>query len=185
MESSSSMGKEGEDWELRHDEDGFTYKILTSNKMAEAVQPPVTDRKAEERCRKLRKKNILIKLKSQYQKEIVQWELLSSTLLSMQDRANRQLQMQKEHQNLGHTALISLESSSMPPQGKEKTYGSLVDELLLQAEAQEAVINDMTYLCDVAESMCNAEQESLAQSYINLPIWSSPRKLMAGLRDDE
>lgn len=54
----------------------------------------------------------------------------------------------------------------------------------MQAEEQEAAINDMSYLCDIAEAMCNAQQELLAQSFIDLPIWSSPRKLMASLCDE-
>lgn len=54
----------------------------------------------------------------------------------------------------------------------------------LQAEAQEAVIHDVSHLCDVAEAMCYVQDEQLKQSFIDLPIWGSPRELMASLCDE-
>lgn len=54
----------------------------------------------------------------------------------------------------------------------------------LQAEAQEAIIHDVSNLCDVAEAMYNVQDEQLKQSFIDLPIWGSPRKLMASLCDE-
>ncbi|KDP46398.1 hypothetical protein JCGZ_10238 [Jatropha curcas] len=179
---------EGEEWELRHDDDGFTYKILKRQRLldpaAGAVQPSLTDPKAEERHRRQRKKNALLKLKSQYQKELDQWELLSSTLQAMEEKANQQLELQKRQQDVGKTASSSLESSLTPMEGSENACGSLIDELLSQAEAQEAVIRDVSYLCDIAEAMCSAQEEWLAQSFIDLPVWSSPRKLIASLCDE-
>ncbi|XP_002521487.2 uncharacterized protein LOC8279097 [Ricinus communis] len=187
---SASMGladNEGEEWELRH-EDGFTYNILKRQRLfdpAEAVQPPVTDPKAEERHRKQRKKKILLKLKAQYQREIDQWELLSNSLRSVQDRAYQQQQQQsRDVDQTPSSSSLSLEPTSTGVEGNENASGSLIHELLLLAEAQEAVIHDVSYLCDVAESMCNAEKEWLAQSYIDLPVWSSPRKLMQSLCDE-
>lgn len=49
----------------------------------------------------------------------------------------------------------------------------------LQVEAQAAIIHDVSNLCDVAEAMCSAQEEQLKQSFIDLPVWSSPRELMA------
>lgn len=54
----------------------------------------------------------------------------------------------------------------------------------LQAEAQEAIICDISNLCDVAEAMYSAQEEQLKQSFIDLPVWSSPRELMASLCDE-
>ncbi|KAK9290057.1 hypothetical protein L1049_008221 [Liquidambar formosana] len=53
------------------------------------------------------------------------------------------------------------------------------------AEAQEATIRDASNLCDVAEAICNAQEEHLKNSFIDLPIWASLRELMASLCDDE
>jgi hypothetical protein len=54
----------------------------------------------------------------------------------------------------------------------------------MQVEAQEAIVRDLSNLCDVAEAMCNAQEEQLKQSLIDLPIWASPPELMASLCDD-
>ncbi|XP_065878462.1 uncharacterized protein [Euphorbia lathyris] len=184
----SLEARDGEEWVLCHDDDGFTYKILKRQRLLDpstSAQPPVTDAKAEERRRKQRKKNTLLKLKSRYQKEIHQWELLSNNLRSMQDRANQQLQLQNRQQDVHQIVSLSpLESPSTDIEGSEDACGSLVDKLLSQAEAQEAIIHDVSCLCDIAESMCNTQQDLLAQSYIDLPVWSSPRELMASLCDE-
>ena len=55
---------ENEDWELRHDEDGFTYKILKRQRLLDPEQIPLSDPKAEEKHRKQQRKKILFKLKS-------------------------------------------------------------------------------------------------------------------------
>lgn len=77
---------------------------------------------------------------------------------------------------------------------KSKTGASLVeldsDNILIpwvlttQVEAQEAIVRDVSNLCDVAEAMCNAQEEQLNQSLINLPIWAAPHELIASLCDD-
>ncbi|KAJ4827552.1 hypothetical protein Tsubulata_004770 [Turnera subulata] len=61
--------------------------------------------------------------------------------------------------------------------------GPLLDELLSQAEAQELIIQDVGNLCEVAEAMCNAQQEQFVQSFIDLPVWSS-LELMEALCDE-
>ncbi|KAF2308443.1 hypothetical protein GH714_009678 [Hevea brasiliensis] len=180
----ASGAEEGDDWELRHDDDGFTYKILKRRRLLDstaAAQSPLPDPMADERHRRQRKRKILLKLKSRYQKEIDQWELLSSNLHAMQERANQQLELQTRQQDVREMASSSLGSPSTNMEGSSE---SLIDKLLSQAEEQEAVIHDVSCLCDIAEAMCNAQQEWLAQSYIDLPVWSSPRKLMASLCDE-
>lgn len=54
----------------------------------------------------------------------------------------------------------------------------------MQAEAQEAIIQDVSNLCDVVEAMCSVQDEQLKQSFIDLPVWRSPRDLMASLCDE-
>ncbi|KAK8670134.1 hypothetical protein V6N13_104895 [Hibiscus sabdariffa] len=46
------------------------------------------------------------------------------------------------------------------------------------------VIHDVSNLCDIAEAICNAQEERLNRTYFDLPIWASPRHLMASLCDD-
>nr|DAD34040.1 TPA_asm: hypothetical protein HUJ06_004680 [Nelumbo nucifera] len=50
----------------------------------------------------------------------------------------------------------------------------LIDDLLLHAEAQEAIIQNLANLCDVAEAMCKASDEGLKQSFFELSIWGIP-----------
>jgi len=68
-----------------------------------------------------------------------------------------------------------------------------VDELVtlnlvfsnLQVEAQEAIIHDISNLCDVAEAMCSKQEEQYKQSLFDLPIWSTPLELMHVLCYDD
>lgn len=53
-----------------------------------------------------------------------------------------------------------------------------------QAETQEAIIQDASNLCDIAESLCRAREEEFKQSLMDLPVWASPQDLMAALSDD-
>lgn len=170
--------QDGEEWELRHDDDGFTYKILKRQRLtdpsAAVSQLPFTDPKVEARQRRERKRNTLLKLKNQYQNEIHKWEVLSNTLRSMEEKTK---EVNQAVSYLGS-------SNSSVVKKSEDSSGSLVDELLLQAETQEAIIRDISNLCDVAEAMCDAQQEQLVQSFIDLPVWSSPRELMKSLCDE-
>lgn len=222
----------GEEWELRHDDDGFTYKILKRQRLSDPAaiaadsQRHSTDPKAQEKHRRQRKRNTLLKLKTQYQKEIDQWELLSNNLRTTQERTSQELESQKQQKEPDSTTAPFPESTSSAVKETGNPCGSLIDELLrqviwvlinfswanyckfftkgrifgqslvfevcfypfllskLQAEAQEAIIHDISNVCDVAEAMCNAQQEQIVQSFVNLPVWSSPRELMASLCDE-
>lgn len=62
---------------------------------------------------------------------------------------------------------------------------SFVHIVDLQLEAQEEIIQDVTNLCDVADAICNAHEEWVTNSLVDLPVWSSsPRELMAALCDE-
>ncbi|KAH7532439.1 uncharacterized protein LOC107415268 [Ziziphus jujuba] len=167
---------EDDEWELCND-DGFVYKRRKRRRVDpvdESASAPISDPKAEERQRRERKKNTLLKLKERYQREIDQWEHLSNTLRAMEE-STRQLQQQRDQ---------TVPSGSSPLPEVQSTQSLVVDDLLLQAEAQEAMIKEVSSLCDIAEAMCNAEEEQLNQSLIDLPIWASPTELMASLCDE-
>ncbi|WJX70181.1 hypothetical protein P8452_54316 [Trifolium repens] len=166
------MESEDDDWELCYD-DGFVYK----RKRRRLNQPdPVTSSQPDsEKLRKQRKKRTLLKLKSNYENEILQWENLSNTLHSLQISSSPQLQQQQQQQD----QTLSLPSTS------SSTQSNLLDHLLSQAEAQEAIIHDISNLCDVAEAMCFKQEQLSKQSFFDLPIWSTPHELMQVLCYDD
>ncbi|XP_057447386.1 uncharacterized protein LOC130739170 [Lotus japonicus] len=165
------MESEDDQWELCND-DGFVYK-RKRRRLHPPPPPPEADQEAEKR-RKERKRQTLLKLKAKYEKEILQWESLSNTLRSMQISAH---QLQPPLQNQTPLSLPSSSSSSL-------TDSALLQDLLSQVEAQEAVIQDISSLCDVAEAMCSKREEQFKQSLFDLPIWASPLDLMQVLCDE-
>jgi len=52
-------------------------------------------------------------------------------------------------------------------------------------EAQEAIIRDVSNLCDIAEAVCAKREEQFKQTLFDLPIWASPNDLMEALCDDD
>ncbi|KAE9588924.1 hypothetical protein Lal_00012525 [Lupinus albus] len=183
MDSSTTTSLLDNHWELRND-DGFVYKLKKRRIDPSASQPlPPTDagddaaaEKDAELRRRERKKRTLLKLKMKYENEILQWENLSNSLHAMQERA---VQIQQERE-----VMPSLASSSEPVKDVDSIGRFFLDELLMQVEAQEAIIHDFSNLCDVAEAICHKKEEEFKQSLFNLPIWASPRKLMKSLCDD-
>ncbi|XP_044466536.1 uncharacterized protein LOC123196538 [Mangifera indica] len=188
------MDPASEEWELCND-DGFIYK-RKKRRLDEPSSSRPTDPEEEERQRKERKRKALLKLKKHYQKEINMWELLSTTLYAMQEKTQ-----DKRLQNLEEMPSF-LDSASNLVEETETGCGSLVDKLILlvigsnsdfylnvmnvrvgASRSPEAIIHDVSNLCDVAEAMCNAQEEQLKQSFLDLPVWSSPQELMASLCD--
>ncbi|XP_062105627.1 uncharacterized protein LOC133817204 [Humulus lupulus] len=184
MESTTTPSWEDDEWELCND-DGFVYKRRRRCDLdplggAVPAQPESgPDPEAEEMGRRERKRKTLLKLKAQYQREIEQWEYLSNTLRSMEETS---LQLQQQRRQT-----VPSDSSTLPEVPRTVSVcGSLVQDLLLQVETQEAIIRDASNLCDIAEAMCNAHEEEANQSLIDLPIWAtpaSPRELLASLCD--
>ncbi|KAJ4827551.1 hypothetical protein Tsubulata_004769 [Turnera subulata] len=67
------LPKDGDKWELRHDDDGFTYKILKRLRLSDTPAPPpssTADPEAREKNRRECKRNTLLKLRKRYQEEI-------------------------------------------------------------------------------------------------------------------
>ncbi|XP_061337412.1 uncharacterized protein LOC133284419 [Gastrolobium bilobum] len=166
------MELEDEEWELCND-DGFVYK-----RKRRRIDPPSAAAETagaeadQEKRRRERKKQTLLKLKAKYEKEIREWELLSNTLRSMQQHKALQLQPQPN------------QNPSLPSTSTSSSGGSLLHDLLLQVEAQEAIIRDISNLCDVAEGVCFKREQQFKQSLFDLPIWASPLELMQVLCDD-
>ncbi|XP_045812581.1 uncharacterized protein LOC123906665 [Trifolium pratense] len=166
------MESEDDDWELCYD-DGFVYK--RKRRRLNPPEPVNSSEPDSEILRKERKKHTLLKLKSKYEKEILQWENLSNTLRSLQISSSPQLQQQQQQQH----QTLSLPSTS------SSTQSNLLDDLLSQVEAQEAIIHDISNLCDVAEAMCFKQEQLFKQSLFDLPIWSTPHELMQALCYDD
>ncbi|KZV15148.1 hypothetical protein F511_30234 [Dorcoceras hygrometricum] len=173
-----------DDWELIND-DAFVYKrkkrqlqdsLATSSDANQPPNPEDSRRNLRERKRK-----VLLKLREKYLNEIRQWERLSNILKEME--ANPQTQFQEREEICCTVSLIEpsrSEERSLP----DYTHRRLVDDLLSQVEAQEAIIRGVSHLCDVADSLCTAQEERLKQQFIELPIWeSSPCDLIVGLTD--
>ncbi|PON36626.1 cryptic loci regulator [Parasponia andersonii] len=185
MESTTTPSWEDDEWELCND-DGFVYKRRrTRNELdpssdAGPAQPGSgPDPEAQEMGRRERKRKTLLKLKAQYQREIDHWVYLSNTLRAMEETTLQLQQRRRQTVPPDSSPLLEIPRT-------ESVCGSLVEDLLLQVEAQEAIIRDASNLCDVAEAMCNAHEEEANQSLIDLPIWAlpaSPRELLASLCD--
>ncbi|KAI3748100.1 hypothetical protein L6452_10970 [Arctium lappa] len=166
-----------EEWELIND-DGFVYKRLKRPRLdpTTAAPAPRPDPAAEAKAYRERKKTVLLKLKSKYQQEIHHWEHLSNTFKALQDRT----QNQSPPATLQHQTV-----SLLPDNSSDSSYQQLTDTLLAQVEAQEATICEVSRLCDVAESLCDAEEQRLKQPFIDLPVWEpSPQELMTSLLEE-
>ncbi|MED6182678.1 hypothetical protein PIB30_030878 [Stylosanthes scabra] len=181
--------EEDDEWELCND-DGFVYKrkrrrIDPSPAAADNAAAAALAAENENRRRE-RKKKTLLKLKTKYENEIRQWDTLSNTLRAMQNAAFQQQQQQQRQQEQERASEEQTrDPSSLPSTSStDSVGGSLLDELLLQVETQEAIIQDISNLCDVAESVCLKREEQFKRSLFDLPIWASPVELMQALCDE-
>ncbi|CAI9111137.1 OLC1v1011279C1 [Oldenlandia corymbosa var. corymbosa] len=174
-----------EEWELVND-DGFVYKrkkrprLESTADVASASAPPPPDPAVEEKNRRQRKKMALLKLREKYQQEILQWEQLSNRLNEVQQKSP----ILQKHKS-AESNEVSASSSPQPETLPGSSGRQLVDELLSLAEAQEAIIEDLSNLCDIAEGLCSKREEEMKKKFTELPIWkSSPRELIVSLCQD-
>ncbi|XVF86627.1 hypothetical protein PTKIN_Ptkin18bG0057600 [Pterospermum kingtungense] len=185
--SSSPTAVDADDWELCND-DGFIYKRQKRRRVLVEPEPApsAADPEVEETRRREWKRKILLKMKERYKQEMEEWETLSNTLKAMQEKALGFQVQQQERRKLKESEVEQRTVSFLALEKKDKDNAcrSPVDELLLQVEAQEAIIRDVSNLCDISEAMCTAQEEQLKQSYFDLPIWGSPRDLMESLCDE-
>ncbi|CAH8383418.1 unnamed protein product [Eruca vesicaria subsp. sativa] len=172
-----------QDWVLCND-DGFVFKrIQNSEPPGETSNPvvPELDPAVVERNRRKRKKTTLLNLKSKYQREIHQWEILSNRFNATQEKASRFQTTQEREERLNAEAASFRDSRARE---NNNSASSFLDELLSIAEAQEVMINDVSNLCEVAENIVRVEEEEVKQTLFDLDVWSSPKNLMASLCDD-
>ncbi|GMH23914.1 hypothetical protein Nepgr_025757 [Nepenthes gracilis] len=185
--TSDAVDWDSDDFELIND-DGFVYKRKKRRHgLPSLARPPdpTPDPELLEKQRRERKRKALLKVREKYEREIGLWEEMSNTLRATEQSVKEKQkqdtqgfeQEKKKQQEEGEGG----ESSAV---GKQGDCGSLIDDLLLQVEAQEAIIHQVTNLCDVAEALCDGQEQKMNQSFIDLPIWGSPRELMALLCDD-
>lgn len=142
--SGAAAWEDDEDWELVN-EDGFVFKRRKKRRVDPSADsslraPPSASaadlQEDAEKLRRERKKKSLLKLKTQYQAEIDQWELLSSTLRAVEERTCH-LQEQQQHRlnEQEREETVSLPGSCPSElQRSESVCGSVVDELLLQVK---------------------------------------------------
>ncbi|KAL4281962.1 hypothetical protein GQ457_03G041650 [Hibiscus cannabinus] len=188
LSSSCQTAIATDDWELCND-DGFIYKREKRRLvLSEPAWLPADPEEVEKQRREWKRK-ILLRVKDKCNKEIKQWEVLKNTLNSMQEKAlgfqsqqqeRRKPRETEEEEEEKETASFS-GSENIDKEKKDNSFGSLVDEFLLRAEAQELANRDVWNLCDIAEAICNAGEEQMKQSYFDLHVWASPGDLMAVL----
>ncbi|KAH9609901.1 hypothetical protein KSS87_009702 [Heliosperma pusillum] len=166
------------DWELVNDE-GFVYKrkkrTPISSSIPVAVAVAVADPAVELKETRKRRRIALVKLKDKYQHELVLWQHLSNSLISIPNHTlNHPSIINQQQHHHHHPTIHSLPSHS----------SLFLSHLLSQVEAQEAIIRDFSQLCEVAESLCSVHEEKAKQQFIDLPVWRSPRELMTSLCED-
>ncbi|PSR87548.1 Occludin like [Actinidia chinensis var. chinensis] len=179
---------EEDEWELVED-DGFVYKRKKRLHLEAAPAPacPQPDLASEEKIRRERKRRALTKLRDKYQSEIGHWELLSNTLKALQEKALTPQQKERWNGKTAKTASSCDMAVDLPrPSENSCDFADqrLLDDLLLRAEAEEAIIQDASNLCDMAEAICSHQEELMKQSLLDLPVWGSPRELMSFLCDE-
>lgn len=181
----AAAGWGDDEWEA-YDNEGFVYKrkkrshpdLPTTSAAGSAADPT-----ADERIRRKRKRNALLKIRDKYKAEISQWELLSNTLRALEKEAESKRRVMKE------PSTSSAQGNKDVGFGLERggaVYSAIqrqIDDLAVRVEADHAIVQGISDLCDVAEAICNTQEQHLKKQYLDLPIFESPRKLMNVLCD--
>lgn len=171
--------EDDDEWELIND-DGFVYKRKRRRLDTTSIsdQPPVNSAAEDKKNHLEWKRRALLKLKESYQREIRQWEHLSNTLNLMKQKTPRQISDLSQSTDQFTAPPVSLPESALSNSRK------VLDQLLSQTEAQEAIIRDVSNLCDVAEALCSSREDTFNKMLADLPVWTlSPSELMTALCD--
>lgn len=131
------------EWELIND-DGFVYRRKkppgVDATSASALAPPLPDPAVEEKQRRERKKNALLKLKAKYRQEIDRWVHLSNTLKIMKQKSRIIISQEQKSPEPSDNTTSSLDQVTTttpvaPAQSSsDSSYSQIVDELLLQVK---------------------------------------------------
>ncbi|CAN6447804.1 unnamed protein product [Victoria cruziana] len=167
---------EGE-WEVCNDH-GFVYKRRKRDPSAgtHTVVPPAPSAYPgeESRLRKELRKKALLQLKDKYGKEIEQWEQLEQILRTTREKAESSIVECKQ--------IEPSEDELRPPSALQDSASNvLIDDILFQVEAQDSILQDLDGLCATAEAICDAHEESIKQSLLDLPVWADPLSIMKDL----
>ncbi|KAI4320491.1 hypothetical protein MLD38_033968 [Melastoma candidum] len=163
-----------EEWEVCND-GGFIFK--RRRRLLPPPPSPLLHRLSEVEAHGRSRRSIaLSKIRDRYRQEVALWEHIGDACRSMTEKSVME-----------ETRDSSCKASSSRPEEvsaneRPRKY-KLVDKLLLQAERQEAIIHDLSQMCDRAEALCEAQEGQFRDSLLHLPIWASPRELMAALCD--
>ncbi|KAL9229309.1 hypothetical protein vseg_004792 [Gypsophila vaccaria] len=174
------------EWEIVNDA-GFIYQRKKRRLDAAALVAAASAAAASEaeselspemvlKERRDRKRKALLQIRDKYRREIALWEKLSDSVKSVEARHRPQFAEEREC-----GVSVGGEDNCVGP---VTSASSLLSDLFLQVEAQEAIIRECSQLCEIAESLCSAHEEKTKQQFIDLPIWKSPEELMASLCDD-
>ncbi|MCL7035589.1 hypothetical protein MKW94_015126 [Papaver nudicaule] len=154
---------EGNEWEIWND-DGFVCK--RRRRRSSKICAPADDHNltADQLTKKnqKRKKKILMKLRDEYRKEIQDWQKLSNILSTM-----------KTPIQTSPTVTDSILPKSQKFSDEFVCQILFIDELLLQA-----VILNLSNLCDAAEAMISLDKEQYKQSMMDIPLLGSPRSIL-------
>ncbi|XP_052883421.1 uncharacterized protein LOC108452742 [Gossypium arboreum] len=115
-----------------------------------------------------------------------QWEALENALKSMQEKALdfqfQQQERRKSREKEEEKGIASFSGSeNIDKDKKDNDFGSLVDELLLLVNyginfvtlfSHEMVIHNVSNLCDMAEAVCDEQEQQMKQSYFDLHVWA-------------
>ncbi|KAL0914532.1 hypothetical protein M5K25_014887 [Dendrobium thyrsiflorum] len=157
------------DWEVCED-NGFVYKRRRRHLSSLVGRLPVDSAEEELRRNHLaRKKRCLINIRDRYQREVEQWEDLSASLLRLA--------------SLPPEATSEADTSSVASPPSFHLSPPAIDGLILEQETQETIFRKISDLCNCVDSFCEAQEDRLTQSLLDLPIWGSPRALMRSLCD--
>ncbi|KAL0906548.1 hypothetical protein M5K25_025050 [Dendrobium thyrsiflorum] len=147
-------------WEVCED-NGFVYKRRRRHLSSLVERLPADS--AEER----RRNHCLITIRDRYHRELEQWEDLSASLFCL---ASPPPEATSE---AGTSSVASPPSFHLSPPA--------IDCLILELETQEATFRNISDLCNCVDLFCEAQEDRLTQSLLDLPIWGSPRALMRSL----
>ncbi|KAI3930983.1 hypothetical protein MKW98_030222 [Papaver atlanticum] len=164
---------EGDEWEIWND-DGFVCK---RRRRRSKINLPADHIATEDQLKKIKKRKmmILMKLRDEYKREIQEWEKLSNILSAINQETT---QIQKSS---------SVMDSDLPKSQKFSDdfvcQNLFIDEILLQVEAQEAIILNLSNLCNAAEAMISSDKDQFKQCTVNIPLLGSPRSILVSLSD--
>ncbi|KAH0461395.1 hypothetical protein IEQ34_008970 [Dendrobium chrysotoxum] len=146
------------DWEVCED-NGFVYKRRRRHLSLLVGRLPADSAEELRRSHRSRKKRCLNSIRDRYLQEVEQWEDLSASLLRLASPPPE-------------AASEAPTSSVASPRSFHLSLPA-IDGLILELDAQEAILRKISDLCDCMDLFCQAQEDRLTQSLLDLPIWGA------------